>query len=77
METGSGCTRSTNAPLKQEPAKAVELRLTQGSRSYVLGRADAQGSDFAVHWDAATPAGVRPGPARLTADSVDVAVVIS
>lgn len=51
----------------QDPSRDVHLVLTQGSRSWDLGTADATGPQYAVSWPVTLPSDLAAGGATLTA----------
>ena len=53
----------------------VEIRLTQGIHSWVLGTEEAT-PEGAVVWRVQLPPDVRPGPARLTAATAQLRVTV-
>ena len=74
--TSTGC--SSTDPEPMPPAKDVDLTITQGDRSWVLGTADAgpaKGS-YRVRWDVQLPVELEVGDATLTARDTELRVVI-
>lgn len=53
----------------ETPRKDVELRIVQMGRSWSLGTVDADEDNVAT-WTFDLPAGVEPGPARLSATGI-------
>lgn len=73
---GSGC--GTHALEKETPMTDVPLRLRQGNRTWLLGRADAEAGQptFPISWQIRLPDQVRAGPASLTAGGTTLKVRI-
>ena len=73
----SGC-GAPATPAPPQPARGVELRLTQGDRTWELGTADAAGSEehYAVRWQVELPPDLKPGRATLTASSTELVVEV-
>ena len=68
-------------PLEEErPLRDVELRLVQGHRSWVLGKADAgtaeEGRLGQVSWTFRVPMTAKDGPATLRAGDAELKVVV-
>jgi len=69
-DTYSSTQRGCGAPEPEPvtpitPLEDVELVLTQGSRSWSLGRFEPIGSDLTAEVEVSIPTGARPGAARL------------
>lgn len=75
VSTGCGPSR----PLETEtPRTGVDLVLTQGERTWVLGSADADGApDYGVTWTVRIPSDAQNGPAILSADIPEVPIVLT
>ena len=73
----SGC-GAPETPAPAQPARGVELRLTQGDRTWELGTADAASSEqyYRVRWEVVLPADLRPGRATLTAGTADLVIEV-
>jgi hypothetical protein len=77
--SSSGCS-SSSPPQPEKPRRDVRLVLTQGSRSWLLGTADAgpPRRQYPVQWQVAVPTDARPGPAVLSAGPItSVQVVVA
>lgn len=81
---GPGCSgpsgpSDSHATEVQTPMTDVELTLTQGGRTWRLGRADAgpAGTDYAVRWQVVAPSGLVAGPATLQAATTQLPVVVA
>lgn len=62
----------------QTPRTGVDLVLTQGDRTWVLGTADAGPEpDWGVRWRVRIPPDARNGPATLSADTPEVPIVLT
>jgi hypothetical protein len=74
---GGGCS-GPDRPDPEKPARDVRLTLTQGSRHWTLGTADAAGPsrEYAVRWRVRLPADLAPGGATLTARTAELRVEV-
>jgi hypothetical protein len=75
--SSSGCSGPTEPP-PEKPSRGVRLVLVQGSRSWVLGTADAggPGTSYRIRWDVTVPADVGTGPAELRAKTAQASVSV-
>jgi hypothetical protein len=75
--SSTGCSGPTKPP-PEKPSRGVRLVLVQGSRSWVLGTADAggPGSSYRVRWDVTVPPDVGTGPAVLRAKTAEASVSV-
>jgi len=75
--SSTGCSGPTKPP-PEKPSRGVRLVLVQGTRSWVLGTADARGpgSSYRVRWDVTVPADVGTGPAVLRAKTAEAPVSV-
>jgi hypothetical protein len=78
-DTGASTSCSAPAdPPPEKPYRGVRLVLVQGTRSWVLGTADAggPGTSYRVRWEVIVPADVGSGPAVLRAKTAEVSVSV-
>lgn len=74
--SGAGCSGPSQAS-SESPMRDVALVLTQGSRSWTLGTADAGSDDHSsISWQVRLPDDVAPGPAVIRTDSARVTIEI-
>jgi hypothetical protein len=78
-DTGAstGCS-APDRPPPEKPSRGVRLVLVQGSRSWVLGTADAGGarSSYRARWEVTVPNDVGTGPALLRAKTAEASVSV-
>ena len=69
-DTGGGSALGCSSPPPEPvtPMKAIDLRLRQHGREWLVGTADADARLGEVAWSAPAPRGLRPGRATLVAD---------
>ena len=74
----SGCSGPTEPP-PAPAARGVPLVLAQAGHHWTLGRADAAGEEelWAITWTAALPDDLEPGPAKLTARTAELKLIIA
>lgn len=74
---GGGC-MGPSTPAPEQPARHVRLTITQRTRTWTLGSANADGpsKNYAVRWRVTLPSQLQPGDATLTARGTPLLHVI-